>query len=588
MKEYDIVIEGEHISYESRHLRFGELQKDCYNENVDNCADFDDGDFGKWFRLDKATVYVQEYDDVGDCEIISYLYKEGQYVDNGFASEVISDLRPEAPVCMRIAVRDCAAWGEFDDEKFDPEQLKIIKAQKNWSDGEKRECIVGFKYRDHEIIIMDETDVESYDYFLSLGDKMIKISEGSDGIRTALDKLDEFNSSVYAKEYVEFKDVNGNIRGFFKLGFLVNDDGMSDVICVAQEECSENNGRYDSPMYRCCRVQEWNVRYTSEIQSDEKGEFIEFDPDSKSVSVIEKTEFFYSLKDDKVYEKSEGDKFTAPIALKQYDRTKAMFAIIEGRADKDTCLKMLWDLDSHNWIRKSNVSNECLINIWLSNDVSTGWKFRTLKDLSDPKNNSPVLTIPFEFEEFFLEKSIELCEGEKNLLSGESLPVCAVRSGFIFEEDSQLASNDVLWLLHDGKFSELDELALNGKLAKLSDREWNEIVLCIMSLANYELNGGLREKRADNLKAALSWLDRYKPGFLVKVKDAYGNNMAMYYAFAGMLSTVKTTQEGSSYEMARGVLNIIENFGVDVCQVNQFGVSAQMVYGRLMDSVDKS
>lgn len=75
---------------------------------------------------------------------------------------------------------------------------------------------------------MDETDVESYDYFLSLGDKMIKISEGSDGIRTALDKLDEFNSSVYAKEYVEFKDVNGNIRGFFKLGFLVNDDGMSD------------------------------------------------------------------------------------------------------------------------------------------------------------------------------------------------------------------------------------------------------------------------------------------------------------------------------------------------------------------------
>lgn len=91
MKEYDIVIEGEHISFESRHLRFGELQK------VDNCAD---------------------------------LYKEGQYVDNGFASEVISDLRPEAPVCMRIAVRDCAAWGEFDDEKFDPEQLKIIKAQK--------------------------------------------------------------------------------------------------------------------------------------------------------------------------------------------------------------------------------------------------------------------------------------------------------------------------------------------------------------------------------------------------------------------------------------------------------------------------
>ena len=62
---------------------------------------------------------------------------------------------------MRIAVRDCAAWGEFDDENFDPEQLKIIKAQKNWSDGEKRECIVGFKYRDHEIIIMDETDVES-------------------------------------------------------------------------------------------------------------------------------------------------------------------------------------------------------------------------------------------------------------------------------------------------------------------------------------------------------------------------------------------------------------------------------------------
>jgi hypothetical protein len=86
----------------------------------------------------------------------------------------------------------------------------------------------------------------------------------------------------------------------------------------------------------------------------------------------------------------------------------------------------------------------------------------------------------------------------------------------------------------------------------------------------------------------MSWLDRYKPGFLVKVKDAYGNNMAMYYAFAGMLSTVKTTQEGSSYEMARGVLTIIENFGVDVCQVNQFGVSAQMVYGRLMDSADKS
>jgi hypothetical protein len=109
-----------------------------------------------------------------------------------------------------------------------------------------------------------------------------------------------------------------------------------------------------------------------------------------------------------------------------------------------------------------------------------------------------------------------------------------------------------------------------------------------MPLANYELNGGLQEKRSDNLKAALSWLDRYKPGFLVKAKDAYGNNMAMYYAFAGMLSTVKTTQEGSSYEMARGVLNIIENFGVDVCQVNQFGVSAQMVYGRLMDSVDKS
>ena len=45
MKEYDIVIEGEHILFETRHLRFGELQKDRHNEKVNNCADFDDGDF---------------------------------------------------------------------------------------------------------------------------------------------------------------------------------------------------------------------------------------------------------------------------------------------------------------------------------------------------------------------------------------------------------------------------------------------------------------------------------------------------------------------------------------------------------------
>jgi hypothetical protein len=415
------------------------------------------------------------------------------------------------------------------------------------------------------------------------------MSEDPDSIRTALDKVDEFNSDVYAKEYVEFEDGGGNIRCLYKLGCFVNDDGTSDVICVAPEESPYFNKSGNNPMYRCYRVQEWNVRYaSSEIQSDYKGNYIEFDPDGKGIVVVEKTEFFYSIKDDTVYGMSECDKLANPITLKHYDRNKAMVAVAGGHVDKDICLKMLWDLDSHNWIRKSNVSNECLINIWLSNDVSTGWKFRTLKELSDPKNNSPVLTIPFEFEEFFLEKSIELCGGEKNLLSGELQPVCAVRSGFILEEDSQLASNDILWLLHNGQFSELDELALNGRLAKLSDREWNEIVLCIMPLANYELNGGLQEKRADNLKAALSWLDRYKPGFLVKVKDAYGNNMAMYYAFAGMLSTVKTTQEGSSYEMVRGVLNIIENFGVDVCQVNQFGVSAQMVYGRLMDSVDKS
>ena len=120
MKEYDIVIEGEHISFESRHLRFGELQKDCHNEKVNNCADFDDGDFGKWFRLDKATVYIQEYDDNGGSEIISYLYRAGQAVDTGFVSETIPDSASEVPVCTRIALRDCAAWGEFDDDKFEP------------------------------------------------------------------------------------------------------------------------------------------------------------------------------------------------------------------------------------------------------------------------------------------------------------------------------------------------------------------------------------------------------------------------------------------------------------------------------------
>lgn len=578
MKEYDIVIEGEHISFESRHLRFGELQKDCHNEKVNNCADFDDGDFGKWFRLDKATVYIQEYDDNGDSEIISYLYKDGQAVDTGFVSETILDSASEVPVCTRIALRDCAAWGEFDDDNFEPDQLKIINAQKIWGDGEKRECIIGFEYRGREILIMDETDAETYDYFLSLGGKMLKISEDPDGIRTALDKIDEFNSEVYTKKYVEFEDGEGNIRGFYKLGYFVSDDGTSDLICVAPEELPDVSKRCVSPVYQCFRVQEWNVRYSPEIQSDVKGEYVEFALDSKSVAVIEKAEFFYSFGDDKVYDKSEQGKFVAPITLKQYDGNKAMAAIVGGRVDKDTCLKMLWDLDSHDLISRSNVPNECLTNIWLSNDVSIDWKYRTLKDLSGPKHNASVLTIPFEYEVFALPKTNELWQDEDKLIPCALLPEFLEGAEFSFEENHALTREHILWLLLNNRLSSLDKLAANGELTKFSDKDWNEIALCFILLANYDHKEECGENGADCLDMGLSWLDRYKQGLLVDAKDCYGNNMAMY-VFAGMVFSVKSSRESWLYDRARVLLETLGKFGVDACQVNQFGVSAQMVYG---------
>jgi hypothetical protein len=476
-------------------------------------------------------------------------------------------------------LRDCAAWGEFDAVKLEPDRLKIIKAQKTWGDGEKRECIIGFEYRGQEILIMDETDAETYDYFLSLGGKMIKISEDPDGIRTALDEIDEFNSGVYAKKYVEFEDGEGNIRGFYKLGYFVNDDGTSDMICVAPEECLHFNKSGDNPMYRCYRVQEWNVRcVSSEIQSDDKGKYLEFDPDSKSIAVVEKTEFFYSIKDDTVYEKSGCNKFANPIVLKQYDRNKAMVAVAGGREDKDTCLKMLWDLDCHNWIRRSNVSNECLINIWLSDDASIeSWKYRTLRDLSNPKQNSPVPTIPFEYSVFGWKRTKELWEDEEKLIPIASL---GILGGFesSSEKCHKFFDEHILWLLFNGKFAKLDDLSTNGSLAVFDDREWNEITLSLMLYSDDNQNGFFSEDGAVCLKAALSWLDKYKPGLIVNAKDCYGNNMAMY-VFAGMVFAEKSSQESWLYDRARVLLETLGNFGVDACQVNQFGVSAQMVYG---------
>ena len=408
---------------------------------------------------------------------------------------------------------------------------------------------------------------------------MLKISEDPDGIRTALDKIDEFNSGVYAKKYVEFEDDKGKTRGFYKLGFLVNDDGTSDVICVAPEECLHFNKGGDNPMYRCYRVQEWNVRYaSSEIQSDDKGKYLEFDPDSKSIAVVEKTEFFYSIKDDTVYEKSECDKFANSIVLKQYDRNKAMVAVAGGREDKDTCLKMLWDLDCHNWIRRSNVSNECLTNIWLSNDVSIDWKYRTLKDLSGPKHNAPVLTIPFEYEVFALPKTNELWQDEDKLIPCALLPEFLEGAEFSFEENHALTREHILWLLLNNRLSSLDKLAANGELTKFSDKDWNEIALCFILLANYDHKEECGENGADCLDMGLSWLDRYKPGLIVNAKDCYGNNMAMY-VFTGMVFSVKSSQESWLFDRVRVFLETLGNFGVDACQVNQFGVSAQMVYG---------
>ena len=99
-----------------------------------------------------------------------------------------------------------------------------------------------------------------------------------------------------------------------------------------------------------------------------------------------------------------------------------------------------------------------------------------------------------------------------------------------------------------------------------------------MLYSNDDQDGFFSEDGAACLKAALSWLDRYKPGILVNAKDSYGNNMAMY-VFAGMVSTVKSSQESWVYDRACVLLETLGNFGVDACQANQFGVSAQMVYG---------
>ena len=116
---------------------------------------------------------------------------------------------------------------------------------------------------------------------------------------------------------------------------------------------------------------------------------------------------------------------------------------------------------------------------------------------------------------------------------------------------------------------------VKGKLVKFSDQKWNEIAL--------RINGEVEENGEANLSSALLWLDRYKPGLLAKAKDIYGNNMAMY-TFAVMISRIKSMDECCAYEKALTMLKLLEKFGVDVCQANQFGISAQMVYGRDSES----
>ena len=553
MKEYEIIIEGEHVAFERRELKFGELQKNKPAGGID--VDFDNGEFGKWFRLDTVTVSILEYDENGDSKTIAVPYRDGHIVDDGFVQELREPRnRLGGYSCERVSGRmSSPCYGEIQDrECFSIDRLKIYKDLKCWGDGEQVISIIGFEYDGKTIVLADEIDPDDYVQSIKWNWKEVRLNGGSD-VYSAFQKLGFADESATQKECIEVKDRNGRKRRFYRIGYEVEREDEGAMICVDPEEPPEISGEYSKGCFRCCRVKEWKVVLREDPGADENGEYIVVNQDADFVAEIEKTDFYYNLEYDSVGICEEDG--VDPVKISNIDKGKTIADISEGRVGAETCVRLLHELDVHGVISRSNVTDECLARIWTSNDVPCNWKYETLKRLSDRKcrNIENVLSIPVEFNSCG-KKMLEL----KDDADGDDLV------------------DHTLSLLYTNDFARLDELVASGKLAAVEDR-WSEIVLRFMLFGVYYPYDELDIHGTAYMDNAIPWIENFRPGLLAKAADRYGNNI-LVYVYAAMIMSMSSSQHYWAYDEARIVFEFLEKFGCDGIAENCFGVSASMLF----------
>lgn len=553
MKEYEIIIDGEHVAFERRELKFWELQKNKPVGGID--VDFDNGEFGKWFRLDTVTISVVEYDENGDSKTIAVPYRKGHIADDGFVQEFCepsSRLRNYS--CERVSGRiSSPCYGEIQDrECFSIDRLKIYKGVKRWGDDEQVICLIGFEYDGKGVVLADEVDPDGYVQTFNWGWKEVRLDDACD-IYSAFQKLGFAEESAISKECIEVKDKTGRKKWFYRIGYEVEREDEGVMICVDPRESPETAGAYSKGCFRCYRVKEWKVIQREDPGSDEKGEYIVVDPDVDLVAEIEKTDFYFNLESDSV-EICEDDGID-PVEISSIDRGKAIADISEGRVNAETCVRLLHELDVHGVISRSNVTDECLSRIWRSKDVPCNWKYETLRSISDRKcrHMENVLLIPVEFNSCG-RKMLELTEDA---------------------DDDDLVDH-ILSLLYTNDFARLDELVASGKLAAVEDR-WSEIVLRFMLFGVYYPYDELDIHGTAYMDNAIPWIEDFRPGLLAKAADRYGNNI-LVYVYAAMIMSMSSSQHYWAYDEARIVLEFLEKFGCDGIAENCFGVSASMLF----------